>query len=256
MRASDAASITLPVTFLAKRIKDDFRKSMLPSSSVATGWSHHQRRPARCMARSAVLEPGVLRTVDLYQLAQALAPPTRLMRGGESVATILPQPIRDHPAAQRSHAKPSSRGCAASFSAASVGPKSAYRSRTIDSARLRTSAGSRGIARLATALRQQTRGTVPTEAVQQAKYLAPPQANQHARIADAQTTGLPPRSSTSRRLNSCLLIDTTAMAHLPATPRTQRERHLYFAEGCHLYIAATPTKRPTHRALASVVGRS
>src|SRR5208283_2299976 len=40
------------------------------------------------------------------------------------------------------------------------------------------------------------------------------------------------------RLNSCLLIDTAATAHLPR-PRAQGECHLNFAEGCHLYIALT-----------------
>jgi hypothetical protein len=38
--------------------------------------------------------------------------------------------------------------------------------------------------------------------------------------------------------SSCLLIDTTAAAHLPG-PQNLRECHLYFAEGCHLYIALT-----------------
>jgi hypothetical protein len=42
----------------------------------------------------------------------------------------------------------------------------------------------------------------------------------------------------SRRLNSCLLIDTTATAHLPG-PQNPGMCHLYFAEGCHLYIALT-----------------
>src|ERR1700747_2712030 len=46
----------------------------------------------------------------------------------------------------------------------------------------------------------------------------------------------------SRRLNSCLLIDTTAKAHLPG-PQNPGECHLYFAEGCHLYIALTYKKR-------------
>ena len=45
-------------------------------------------------------------------------------------------------------------------------------------------------------------------------------------------------NSTSRRLNSCLLIDNTATAHLPG-PQNPGECHLYFAEGCHLYIALT-----------------
>jgi hypothetical protein len=35
-----------------------------------------------------------------------------------------------------------------------------------------------------------------------------------------------------------LLIDTTATAHLPG-PQNPGECHLYFAEGCHLYIALT-----------------
>ena len=43
---------------------------------------------------------------------------------------------------------------------------------------------------------------------------------------------------TSRRLTSYLIIDNTAKAHLPG-PQNPGECHLYFAEGCHLYIALT-----------------
>jgi hypothetical protein len=37
-----------------------------------------------------VLEPGMLRTVDLHQFAQTVPPPTRLMRRGQAMATVLP----------------------------------------------------------------------------------------------------------------------------------------------------------------------
>jgi hypothetical protein len=47
-----------------------------------------------------ILEPGVLRAVDLHQFAQAIAPPARLMRQEETMATVLSQPISDHSAAQ------------------------------------------------------------------------------------------------------------------------------------------------------------
>src|SRR5467141_3055930 len=50
--------------------------------------------------RAALLEPGVLRAIDLHQFAQAIAPPARLMRRGETMPTVLPQPIGDHPTAQ------------------------------------------------------------------------------------------------------------------------------------------------------------
>ena len=43
--------------------------------------------------RTAVLKPGMLRAVDLHQLAQAIAPPARLMRRGETMSTVLPQSI-------------------------------------------------------------------------------------------------------------------------------------------------------------------
>jgi hypothetical protein len=40
-----------------------------------------------------------------------------------------------------------------------------------------------------------------------------------------------------------LLIDITTTAHLPG-PQNPGECHLYFAEGCHLYMAAThPCRR-------------
>src|SRR6267143_562203 len=47
--------------------------------------------------RRAVLEPGVLRTVNLHQFAQAIAPPARLMWRGQAMSTVLPQPICNHP---------------------------------------------------------------------------------------------------------------------------------------------------------------
>jgi hypothetical protein len=50
------------------------------------------------------------------------------------------------------------------------------------------------------------------------------------------------RNSTSRRLNSCLLIDNTATAHLPG-PQNPGVCHLYLAQGCHLYIALTVESR-------------
>src|SRR3984893_2724342 len=46
----------------------------------------------------------------------------------------------------------------------------------------------------------------------------------------------------SRRLNSCLPTHTSATAHLPG-PQNPGECSLYFAEGCHLYIALTKKSR-------------
>src|ERR1700730_16838689 len=46
----------------------------------------------------------------------------------------------------------------------------------------------------------------------------------------------------SRRLNSCLPTHTSATAHLPG-PQNPGMCHLYFAEGCHLYIALTVKSR-------------
>jgi hypothetical protein len=48
---------------------------------------HKSQQRAR---RAAVLEPGVLRAVDLHQFAQAIAPPARLMRRGETMPTVSP----------------------------------------------------------------------------------------------------------------------------------------------------------------------
>src|SRR6266478_203578 len=48
---------------------------------------HESQQRAR---RAAILEPGVLRAVDLHQFAQAIAPPARLMRRGETMPTVLP----------------------------------------------------------------------------------------------------------------------------------------------------------------------
>jgi hypothetical protein len=40
-----------------------------------------------------------VRAVDLHQFAHAVTPPTRLMRGGQAVSPIDPQPVRHHPLA-------------------------------------------------------------------------------------------------------------------------------------------------------------
>src|SRR6202008_2973130 len=94
------------------------------------------------------------------------------------------------------------------------------------------------VAGLAPVFGKQARRTVLLEAAQQTKHLAPLQPDQHTGVTEAQMTRLN-RNSTSRRLNSCLLIDTTATTvHLPG-PQNPAECYLYFAEGCHLYIALT-----------------
>jgi hypothetical protein len=47
------------------------------------------RQPYRLIARrAAILKPGVLRAVDLYRFAQAIAPPARLMRRGHTTPTV------------------------------------------------------------------------------------------------------------------------------------------------------------------------
>jgi hypothetical protein len=48
---------------------------------------HKSQQRAR---RTAILEPGVLRPVDLHQFAQTITPPARLMRRGQTMPTVLP----------------------------------------------------------------------------------------------------------------------------------------------------------------------
>jgi hypothetical protein len=61
-------------------------------------------------------------------------------------------------------------------------------SRTIDSARVRTSAGSRWVAGFASALGKQARSTVLLQAAQQAKDLTPMQADQLAGVGNTLKT--------------------------------------------------------------------
>jgi hypothetical protein len=44
----------------------------------------------QCARRAAILKPGVLRTVDLHQFAQAIAPPARLMRRRKTMPAAAP----------------------------------------------------------------------------------------------------------------------------------------------------------------------
>src|SRR5580704_8523801 len=80
-----------------KVIKRRFRGDEPQLHQPARRVIHKSQQRAR---RTAILEPGVLRAVDLHQFAQTIAPPARLMRRGETMPTVLPQPIGDHPTAQ------------------------------------------------------------------------------------------------------------------------------------------------------------
>jgi hypothetical protein len=51
--------------------------------------------------RATLLEPSVLATVDLHQLAQALAPVPRLVRLAQSLVSRQPEPCERHPLAER-----------------------------------------------------------------------------------------------------------------------------------------------------------
>src|SRR3954451_24562136 len=51
--------------------------------------------------RPAILKPPMLAAIDLNQLADALAPRTGLVNPFQALFAIDPQPIRDHPLAQR-----------------------------------------------------------------------------------------------------------------------------------------------------------
>src|SRR4051794_3286251 len=131
----------------------------------------------------------------------------------------------------------------ASFSAASVGPKSAYRSRTSDNARSRYASGRRLL--LGRPRRFETRPAAPP--------FFKPASNRKTcrrfRSSSSQASATRRRpdrtpSRTSSRSNSFLLIDTTVIAH-PQGPSNLGQCHVNFAEGCHLYIAATVCRRIT-----------
>ena len=131
----------------------------------------------------------MLRAVDLHQFAQAIAPPARLMRRGQAVPPIGPQPIRDHPTAQglaRDRAAMVRRQLLRRQGRAEVGIPLAHK-RQRQRANL---AGQPMIARLAAVPGNQARGTVLLEAAQQTKHLTPPQPDQRAGIGYPQPAGL------------------------------------------------------------------
>ena len=55
--------------------------------------------------RPAILEPPMLATVDLHQLANAVTPVTRLINALQTLLAVEPQSVRDHPLASRLAAK-------------------------------------------------------------------------------------------------------------------------------------------------------
>jgi hypothetical protein len=152
--------------------------------------SAQDRNVTRRARRTAILEPGVLRAVDLHQFAQAIASPPRLTRRGQTMPTVLPQPVSDHPTAQ---------GLAGHRTTvmlcqllrrqgrAEVGIPLAH-DRQRQSANI---SGEPMIAGFASVLGKQARGTVLLEATQQTKHLTPLQPDQ--RVTDAQMTRLNPQ---------------------------------------------------------------
>ena len=77
-----------------RQFRDDKSQHHQPTGRIID-----QRQQCACW--TTVFEPGVLRSVDLHQLAQTLTPPARLMRRGQAMPAIHPQPVRDHPLPQR-----------------------------------------------------------------------------------------------------------------------------------------------------------
>ena len=138
---------------------------------------------------ATVLEPCVFGAVDLHQLAQTIAPPARLMRRGQAVPPIGPQTVRDHPAAQRL-----ARNRTTVMFSKLLGGERWTKIRVAFADQRQRQDANLGwtpiVARLATALRQQTRGTVLFEPSQKPEDLPPSQANQRARVSDAETARL------------------------------------------------------------------
>ncbi len=153
----------------AEVIKRRFRGDEPQLHQPARRVIHESQQRAR---RTAILEPGVLRAVDLHQFAQTITPPARLVRRGQTMPTVLPQPIRDHPPAQ---------GLARDRTAvmlcqllrrqgrAEVGVSLAH-DRQRQGANL---SGEPMVAGFAPVLGEQARGAVLLESAQQTKHLSP-----------------------------------------------------------------------------------
>src|SRR5829696_504699 len=125
-----------------------------------------------------------------------------------------------------------------SFSQASVGPKSAYRSLTIATASSRTAAGSRLV--LGRPRRLDTKLTAPRSRKPRSKRntcrRCSPSRVQASAVLMRPASRL---RSTSSRATSLSLIDTTAIRPVLPQPQHARGCRLSFAQGCHLYIAPT-----------------
>src|SRR5580700_6247397 len=84
-----------------------------PQLHQSAGRVVDERQQSTCLA--AVLEPAMLGTVDLHEFAQTFPPSSRLMRGGQFVAAVDPQPLRHHPLPQCLDADPQTVTCAQFF---------------------------------------------------------------------------------------------------------------------------------------------
>ncbi len=94
------------------------------------------------------------------------------------------------------------------------------------------------IARLAAPPRQQAWGAILLEATQQAEYLPTMQTHQNTGVGDMQPSRLNPQQHVEPA--ELLLAHRQHRHDASPGPQNPSECHLYFAEGCHLYIAATP----------------
>src|SRR3954453_17411046 len=191
-----------------------------------------QQRALLC----AVLKPGVFRSVDLHQLAQAIAPAARLMRGGKTMEAVDPPTRGDHPPPQRLPGDP------AAVLLRQLLPRQRLTEISVSFANQRQSQ--------ITIRLGQTIVARPTAPFRNQAGCAPcfkPASNRNTcrrfRPSSSQASTIRRRpdrtpSRTSSRLNSFLLIDTTGIAH-PRSSSNPGQCHVNFAERCHLYIAAT-----------------
>ena len=176
----------MPLKIAARRaeiVKCRFRRDKPQMhQSACRVVNKRQQRALLC----AVLKPGVFRSVDLHQLAQAIAAAARLMRGGQTMAAIDPQTRADHPDPQR---------LAGNRTAVHLCQLLRRQRRTKISVsfanqrqrQITIRLGQTIVARPTAPFRNQAGGAPMLQTGQQPKHLPPLQAEQFAGIRDTQT---------------------------------------------------------------------
>src|ERR1051325_8146728 len=176
--------------------------------------------------RPAILKPPMLAAIDLDQLADALTPRTGLVNPFQALLAVDPQPIRDHPLAQRlpTESNPMQLAQLLRRQGRAEIPIAFANDRQCRGPKL---GGLAPVARTTTPLRGQAGRTLGPASPQHPKYLTPAKPQQFSPRRRRQPALIQiPQHLEPRKL----LVAHQPYRHSRHLPKNPRECHVYLAE--------------------------